>query len=247
MADLRMTDRPVIEPRSRDATVPIHDHLRRQILTGALPASSQLSQAQVAKDFGVSRGPVREAFRLLQREGLIEAELNHRATVSALSVPDVEHAYAVRIVNESLALSVGVPRFTADELDRMDQLVAAVEQSKVHGYSAWEEQHQCFHAMLLAHSGDLMRQSLARWAEHTERYRRVYVSDERGGWTLGAAEHGQLAQACRARDVAGATTLLARHLSRAALSLVATMDPEHEPRLVRNAVRQVSRCPDTTG
>lgn len=244
-ADLgQMAARPIIGAGNRDATGVIHDHLRLQILTGELSASSELSQAQVAKDFGVSRGPVREAFRLLQRENLIKVELNHRATVTALSVPDVEHVYALRVVNEALALSVGIPRFTAAELDEMDRLVAAVEVSKEHGYSAWEQEHQRFHAMLLMHSGNGMQQSLAQWAEHTERYRRVYVADERGGWTLGAAEHGQLAQACRDRNVAAATTLLARHLSRAALSLVARMDPEHEPTLLRSAIRQVTNAPD---
>ena len=239
--------RPLIAPRRRGATDLIHDYLRLQILSGGIPASFELSQAQVAKDFGVSRGPVREAFRLLQREGLIEAEVNYRATVTALSVPDIEHRYALRVVNEALALSVGVPRFTETELDEMDRLVAEVEASKERGFSAWEEQHQQFHALLLVHAGDRMQRSLSQWAEYTERYRRVYVADERGGWALGAVEHGLLAQACRTRNVDAATRLLARHLSRAALALVAIMDPEHEPALLRNAIRQVTAGTDPAG
>jgi DNA-binding GntR family transcriptional regulator len=227
-------------PRSRDATILVYDQLRRQILHGDLPADAELSQAGIAKDLGVSRAPVREAFRLLQREGLIGAERNHRATVTGLSVPDVEHVYALRVVNEALALSVAVPAFTDDELDELDRLAIAISESKADGYRAWEEQHQRFHTLLIVHVGERMCGSLAEWAEHTERYRRVYVADEHGGgWQLGAGEHAELARLCRARDVDAATTLLARHLSRAALSLIAAMDPEHEPTLLRNAIRQV--------
>ena len=95
----------------------IRERLRAEILGGRLLPGSQISQARVAAEFGVSRGPVREAFRLLERDGLIEARLNHRARVTGLSVHDLEHQYTLRVVSESLALSVSVPSFTSDELD----------------------------------------------------------------------------------------------------------------------------------
>jgi len=230
----------LVVPGARGSTEAIHDHLRTRILTGQVPAGALLSQAQVAKGYGVSRGPVREAFRLLQREGLIEAEINHRARVAELSLDDVEHVYALRVVNEALALGVSVPRFGAAELDELDRLVEAVGAAQAHGFGAWEEQHARFHLLLVARSGERMRRSVAQWAEHAERYRRVYVSDAGGAWVQGAREHAQLAAACRQRDAAGATQLLARHLSRAALTLIAAMDPGHEPVLLRAAIRQVA-------
>lgn len=225
---------------SRGSTEVIHAHLRARILSGDLPAGSGLSQASIAKECGVSRAPVREAFRLLQRERLIDAEVNQRARVARLSVEDVEQAYALRVVNESLALAVSVPRFTADELDELDALAQAVAAADPREFSAWEEQHQRFHALLLTHAGAGMRRELSQWAEHTERYRRVYVSDPTGGGALGSAEHGELARLCRGRDPAAAIALLSRHLSRAALTLVSTIDPTHEPVLLRAAIRQVT-------
>lgn len=228
---------------SRGSTEVIHRHLRSRILSGHIPAGAQLSQAGIAKDCGVSRGPVREAFRLLQREGLIEAEMNHRARVAELSVEDVEHTYALRVVNESLALAVSVPRFTPDELDQLDAHAAAVAASNPRDFKAWEVQHQHFHTLLLRHAGEGMRQQLSQWAEHTERYRRVYVSDETGGWVTGSGEHARLAEHCRERDLPAAVALLARHLSRAALSLVSTIDPTHEPALLRAAIRQATLPP----
>ncbi len=231
---------PLVAPGSRFSTQIVHDRLRARILSGDISAGAELSQSLVAKEFGVSRGPVREAFRLLQREGLIEAETNHRARITALSPQDVEHIYALRVVNEALALGVSIDRFSAADLEQMDELVQAVVESGGRDFATWEQQHQQFHALLLKHAGEGMRGSLALWAEHTERYRRVYVINEAGGFATGLTEHEQLARACRERDADTATRLLAQHLSRAALVLIATIDPAHDPALLRAAIRQVA-------
>ncbi|MGZ4649849.1 MAG: GntR family transcriptional regulator, partial [Kineosporiaceae bacterium] len=158
-----------LPPGSRGSTEPIHDHLRGRILTGDLEAGSELAQAQVAKEYGVSRGPVREVFRLLQREGLIEAEVNRKARIAELSLADVEHVYALRVVNEALALAVSVPRFTDAELGDLDRLATAVQESAGHGFGEWEQQHGRFHALLVAHAGERMTRSIDQWVEHSER------------------------------------------------------------------------------
>jgi DNA-binding GntR family transcriptional regulator len=227
-------------PANRASPDAIYEHLRERILAGEIVAGSDLVQAQVAKEYGVSRGPVREAFRLLQREGLIEAHMNLRATVTGLSAQEAEHLYALRVVNECLALRMSIPLFTVDQLDTLERLVASVEESQDRGFGAWEEQHERFHALLLQPAGERLAEPLAQWADYTERYRRVYVTDDSGGWMLGAAEHRALAAACRERDATSGVGLLARHLSRAGLTLVATIDPLHEPRLLRAAVQQVT-------
>ncbi|MGH3282082.1 MAG: FCD domain-containing protein, partial [Trebonia sp.] len=102
------------------------------------------------------------------------------------------------MVNQSLALSVSVPRFTLEELDELDELDAALKQAAAHaaGFGAWNQTHQRFHLLLLSHSGPRMFATAAEWAAHTRRYRRAYV-EEGGGWSQGAAEHATLAQLCR--------------------------------------------------
>lgn len=228
----------LIVPGGRDATDVIQADLRGRILYGDLPAGGELFQARIAKEYRVSRGPVREAFRLLQREGLIEVEINQRARVTDLSVDEVEHLYAMRVSNETLALGLSVPRFTLAGLDDLDRLVDAVAAAESQGFDVWEDQHHRFHLMLVAHAGERLLRLIAQWAEHTSRYRKIYVSRDGSGWTLGAREHAELARLCRERDAVAASVLLARHLSRAGLALIASMDPTHDPALLRAAVRQ---------
>jgi DNA-binding GntR family transcriptional regulator len=229
-----------VRPGGRDSAPVIRDLLRSEILEGRLAPGSDISQAQVASRFGVSRGPVREAFRLLERDGLIDTRVNHRARVTGLSVDDLEHLYALRVLNESLALSVSVPVFSQAELDELDELAEGLRSPdpRTFDFVAWDRVHQRFHTLLLAHSGARMLDSVAEWMAHTQRYRRAYAEDGRG-LPPGASEHARMARLCRDGDAAGAARLLALHLSRAALTLIAHVAPTHEPILLRAAIRQV--------
>lgn len=224
----------------RDNVPVIRERLRAAILEGRLPPGSQVSQARVAAEFAVSRGPVREAFRLLERDGLLESRVNHRARVTGLSVHDLEHLYALRVVSESLALSVSVPSFTGEQLDELDRLGEVLRRTDTEAFDfdAWDDVHQRFHMLLLAHSGARMLGTAVEWAAHTQRYRRVFAEEGRG-LPPGAGEHAALAALCRDRDGGAAARLLALHLSRAALTLIAQMAPTHEPVLLRAGIRQV--------
>lgn len=226
---------------ARDSALVVHEQLRSQILDGRLGAGAEITQAQVAARFGISRGPVREAFRLLERDGLIDAKINHRARVAALSVDDLEHLYTLRVLNESLALSVSVASFTPSELDELTGLADRLRapDPRTFDFEAWDQVHQRFHQLLLAHSGARMLESVSGWMARTQRYRRTYAEGGRG-LPPGAAEHVRLAELCRDGEAQAAARLLALHLSRAALTLLAQMAPMHEPALLRAAIRQAA-------
>src|SRR5580700_8405381 len=90
----------------------VHDELRAAILRNELPAGMILNQVHVAERLGVSRTPLREAFRMLQREGLIEGESNKRMRVAGFSLDGLEDLYAMRILLEGLAIRLTVPQLS---------------------------------------------------------------------------------------------------------------------------------------
>src|SRR5437899_11996058 len=92
------------------STEVVHDRLRSSFLRGELDPTVPLSQVQLAARLGVSRTPLREALRMLQREGLIYSEPNRRVRVAELSVADLEQLYAARVLVEALSVRLTVPR-----------------------------------------------------------------------------------------------------------------------------------------
>src|SRR5947207_14730102 len=93
---------------------------RRAIVRCEIRRGVQLSQRELSQLTGVGRTPLREALRMLQREGLVEAEPNHRVRVADFSIPDLEQLYAMRISLEALAIRLTVPLLQGDELRRLE-------------------------------------------------------------------------------------------------------------------------------
>src|SRR5438552_17509596 len=108
------------------STEVVHDRLRESILKGEFDPRVPISQVQLAARLGVSRTPLREALRMLQREGLIDSEPNRRVRVAALSVTALEQLYATRIVVEALAVRVAVPKLRPADCAEMRSHLADV-------------------------------------------------------------------------------------------------------------------------
>src|ERR1700735_2814313 len=90
----------------------VYDRIRTAILHGELAPGSVMSQVVLADELGVSRTPLREALRILQSEGLVEAEPTRRVRVAPLTAKDLEQLCVMRIALESTALRISIPRLT---------------------------------------------------------------------------------------------------------------------------------------
>src|SRR6184192_2027196 len=149
----------------------VHEHLRQRILDGTIPPGTILSQVQLAQQLGVSRTPLREVLRLLQEERLVRAEHNHRVRVADINIEELESLYASRIMLESLALALTVPRLSQGELDALAQVLdeMAVANTR-HDTDAWEQGNRRFHALLAVHAEERIRQTIQRSIDASERY-----------------------------------------------------------------------------
>lgn len=95
--------------------------IRARIMSGSIPIGSQLRQAELADDFGVSRTPVREALRQLQTGGLIEVVPNKGAVVRVPAPWEVREAYEVRAELEGLATARAVSRISRTDIEKLRQ------------------------------------------------------------------------------------------------------------------------------
>jgi len=107
---------------------PVVEQLMEAILNGRLTPGARLVENTVGKMMGVSRGPVREAFRRLEQLGLVE-RLPYRGTfISGLSSADVEELYAVRARLEGLAARLVAERNDPQGLQQLEAIIAAMQQ-----------------------------------------------------------------------------------------------------------------------
>lgn len=232
---------PIEVAEGRIVISQVYSYLRKKILDGTVPPGTVLSQVQLAQEIGVSRTPLREALRMLQEEGLVLAEHNHRVRVADLDIGELESFYASRIMLESLAIALSVPRLTQDDFDKLasalDQMHAASERRDM---QSWDEGNRQFHAALSSYTEGQLRETIKRSIDASERYRRIKLQNLSRSWEVAEVEHQAIFEACRKGNRDAAVDLLARHLARTALTVIALADPAYEPTAVRTALRLVT-------
>ncbi|MFJ6893207.1 GntR family transcriptional regulator [Streptomyces hokutonensis] len=224
----------------RRMALDVHGRLRSMILSGELPPGSALLQAEMARRLGVSRTPMREAFRLLQEEGLIDARPDQRARVRGVDPEDLDGVYGARIMLEALAVTTTAKTLTGEDLDRMAELLERMREfSDDEKPDEWYAAHREFHGMATRAVGAQLRRTLSSHAEHSERYIRLAQLGVPGSRARAHKEHEALLDALKAGDEAEAARVVAGHLARTALSVLADVAPEYDPVTTRSALRIV--------
>jgi DNA-binding GntR family transcriptional regulator len=141
----------------------VQRELERMILAGDLPAGGKLSEASVAALLGVSRGPVREAFRALEASGLVRLEKNRGVFVRQVSVAEADEIYEVRaVLDEFVGRRVAqtargdVDAYAAANLEFHDRLVSLAGNEKLLAtYRRLVNELHLYRRATLAQSGTL--------------------------------------------------------------------------------------------
>lgn len=224
----------------------VHARLRDALIRGELEAGSILSQVQLAERYGVSRTPLREALRLLEREGLVVSEPRRRVRVAPVSLDDLDQLYAMRITLEALGIRLTVPRLTDSALEHIGELERTMRRhAENEDYDAWHEPHRQFHEAFVSLAGDRIVAEVRALADHAERYRYCYTTELPTAWSQGIIEHRAIYEAARRRDARATAMELARHYARVAINAAALIAPEHDPRTVREALRCTLDVPES--
>lgn len=108
--DRAIVERVTLSVEHTDLGTAVTASLRAAIVSGELPAGGRLVETELAKQFGVSRGPIRDALAELQRSGLVELRARKGSFVRSLTADDVDEVYSLRIALESLAVRQAAAR-----------------------------------------------------------------------------------------------------------------------------------------
>lgn len=214
-----------------------YERIRQAILEGVLPPGGRLSQVKIADRLGLSRTPVREALRLIEKEGLITSERGRQVVISPTSMDDLDELYALRIKLDTTTVRSTVPDLSDADIAEMRACLTAMDASSAPAlFSVFDAAHRLFHMIPIRLAGQRHADYSTQLNEHAERYRRIYLTQP-SSYQQSRDEHQAIMEACAARDGEEVALLLADHYARIALTIIAQIDPAFEPRQMRSAVR----------
>ena len=190
----------------------VHDEVERMILAGELQPGAKLTESSIAMQLGVSRGPVREAFRMLDEAGLVRSEKNRGVFVRAIALDEALEIFELRAVMEMYIGRKLAETCTAAQTRALRQLVDAMDIAAKAGNG------QDFHRSNLEFHDSLLQ--LAGNAKFTANYRRLIKElslIRRKNLTVEtmvvyAREHRQIVTAIAARDAEAAGRAMFEHV-----------------------------------
>lgn len=225
--DSTLTKGPaIVELDVRSLVEIIHQSVKEAILSGALPPGSELRQEHLARQFGVSRVPIREAMSRLVADGLVVLRPRRGFVVSSLSLGEIEELCELSLVIDEHAAIVATRARTATDIDEVERLLLSMEalDPMQDGFLAqWQDTNSRFHARLFASSQrNQLNEMVLKVRQSIERYMRI-ETDLMEHIVRSGLEHRVLFDAFRRGDTEAAGQLSREHSQTIARYLIANL------------------------
>ncbi|MDA0128324.1 GntR family transcriptional regulator [Vibrio sp. MarTm2] len=199
----------------------MEEAIRSKILKGELKTGQPLRQDALAKEFNVSRIPVREALMQLEAQGLVSFEAHKGATVTELSPDKIDELFELRAVVECHILERAIQNMTDEDLARANEIRAKFDDLVNRGdeVEEWSNYNYELHKALYAPAN--MPETMGviyNLNTKCDRYIRMQLL-----FTEGTAkadkEHKALLEMCQNRDIEGAKYMLKKHILEAGAAI----------------------------
>ena len=187
--------------------------LRDDILSGKYEENEELKEVAIGEELGVSRTPVREAFRQLELEGLIQIIPNKGAYVTGITEKDVKDIYMIRSLLEGLCARWATEHITQEQMEEMEENVYL---SKFHAQKGHLDQlaelDNRFHDIMYeACNSKMLEHQLKDSHQYVLRVRKKTLANKNRG-PKSNEEHEEILQAIKAGDADRAERLANRHM-----------------------------------
>ncbi|MCM1263779.1 MAG: GntR family transcriptional regulator [Butyrivibrio sp.] len=187
--------------------------IREDILSGKYKEHEELKEVAIGEELGVSRTPVREAFRQLELEGLIQIIPNKGAYVTGITAKDVKDIYMIRSLLEGLCARLATEKITKEQMEEMEENIYLAEFHADKGHmDQMAELDNRFHDILYeACDSKMLEQLLKDFHQYVLRVRQKTLSANIRGRESNN-EHRHIMEAIKAKDAAKAEELANRHI-----------------------------------
>ncbi len=204
-----------IERFSQDASLTdeIANIIRERILNGSYSIGEKIIEAPLANELSVSRTPIRQAFKKLESEGLVENIPNRGSFAKGFTKRDIQDIYEVRKALEALAIEWAVERISEEDLSKLEEIVELMEFYTIkENFEKIMEANKSFHETIYkASESRFMAQILRSYQDYVQQARRTTVYEK--DYLVGILkEHKAILGALRKRNAKEAIKLTNQHL-----------------------------------
>ncbi len=193
----------------------VYEELKRQILVGEISPGTRMMEVELADVMGVSRTPVREAIRKLEKEGLVSIEPRKGAYASNISIKDMVDVLEVRQGLEEMASMLAAGRITETQKEELLTILSnyrkAVEAANIEEIIKYDED---FHSKIISISGNkTLEQVFSTVQELALRFRYIYYDDFNRYENM-PREHQMIEEAIMSGDAEKARIAAGEHVYR---------------------------------
>jgi DNA-binding GntR family transcriptional regulator len=209
------------QPLQRTVTEQVYEQVRDSIRSGALVPGQRIDQAGLARRYGTSIVPVREALARLQADGLVRIVAHRGAFVEQMSPDVLIDIYSMRELLEEDAARLAAPHLSEADLRRLDELLARMETATAaEDYASLFELNREFHFTIYraAQRRHLLQIIVQLW-DQGDHYRRIYTElPDRA--QQAHEEHRVILEACRRRDPDAMGITIRHHVHQTTVGLL---------------------------
>jgi phosphonate utilization transcriptional regulator len=195
-------------------TTLVQRELERRILGGELAPGAKLIETDIAAELGVSRGPVREAFRALEQASLVRTEKNRGVFVRQVSLEEANEIYEVRAALEGLIGRLAARRIRPGQVEKIRAVVKKMHAvGRARDAAAYYPLNVEFHELLVEAAGNrALQANYRRIVNELDLYRRETISRSAENIPVSTREHEAIVNAVAKADEKLAERLLVEHV-----------------------------------
>ena len=220
-----MSDHPPLSPiellRSKSLPMLVQDEIVRMLHAGEIESGSKLNELALAGRLGVSRGPIREAFRALEEAGLVKLEKNRGVFVREISADEAHELYDVRAGFDELAGRLLAPVIEGRQLAELNAMVDAMDRLEAAGIDAYFPMNIRFHDRIVEMTGNRKLITLYRRLINEMHLLRRHGLVHGGGLSVSNGEHRAIVDALASRNPDTAARTMREHVVRGRARMVA--------------------------
>ncbi len=192
-----------------------YETLKHAIITGQIPAGARIVETEYADKLHISRTPLREALRKLERDGLVEYVLRRGVMVRAFTLADVEEIYTIRNALEMLTIPAIINNATPEDIrslrEKLHKMDAFISKNDIEGVSPLA---RSFHDELTAISGlNRILRVIQGQDEYIRRFSAMSIAKETRR-KVAHEEHYKLLEYLEKRDLPNFEKLMRKHIER---------------------------------